>query len=156
MRVTTGNLWDFLDRPESKAIVIPTNGAVTKDGRAVMGRGVAEQAKRRFPGIDRRLGMQIRDLGLAVYMIEQSAGVPHNTRLIAFPVKYRWQEKADLTLMAHSFNQLRNLSTGALFHVTFFLPMVGCGNGGRDWDTEIKPLAVQYLHADCFIVVERE
>lgn len=38
------------------AICITTNGCVKLDGTGVMGRGVAAEAKRRWPGIERNLG----------------------------------------------------------------------------------------------------
>jgi hypothetical protein len=53
-----GDLWEEGLNPSNNydAILIPTNGFVTKKGEAVMGRGVAFQAKSRYPEIVTRLG----------------------------------------------------------------------------------------------------
>jgi hypothetical protein len=49
-----GDLWNLAEEDAkigAVAVCIPTNGDVNRWGQAVMGRGVAMQARERFPGI---------------------------------------------------------------------------------------------------------
>ena len=124
MKEVHGNLWDTL----ADAIVITTNGATRKDGAAIMGRGVALQAKQRYPGIEYVLGRLIRENGNHVNMI-----VHNIPRVISFPVKDHWRQRADLKLINQSaaeLVQLVNLGSSLSYDLqTIVLPRPGCGNG---------------------------
>lgn len=56
MREKRGSIWTYLEEINT-AICIPTNGSLTRSGEAVMGAGVAKQAKERFPEVPKRLGL---------------------------------------------------------------------------------------------------
>ena len=146
MREVEGDIWNF--HKKGHWIVIPTNGTVKKDGSAVMGRGVALQAKQRNPNHPFELGRRIRRYGLHVY--------PMSYRAIAFPVKYKWQENASLDLIQRSCIELVYfMDCETLMDVTPPIYMVrpGCGNGRLNWK-DVKPFLEKYLD-DRFIVVER-
>ncbi len=49
MLETIGDIWKYADQGD--VIVITTNGSLTRDGRAIFGRGVARQAALRFPDL---------------------------------------------------------------------------------------------------------
>jgi len=51
MLETLGDIWEHAGR--GAVIVITSNGSLTRDGRAVIGRGVAKQAALCFPGLQR-------------------------------------------------------------------------------------------------------
>ena len=72
------NLW-HIDKVD--AIGITTNGFVKCNGCAVMGRGIALQAKQRYPGIDRRLGELLRQNGNHVQIVWEKPTI------FSFPVK---------------------------------------------------------------------
>jgi len=61
MLETVGDIWEHADRGE--IIVITTNGSLTRDGRAIFGRGVARQAALRFPELADELGKLLAELG---------------------------------------------------------------------------------------------
>lgn len=123
MREITGNLWDYHDK--GFWVCITTNGALTNDERAVMGRGTAEQAKHRFPDLPRKLGRRIVFFGNHVSKFAEE-------RLFSFPVKHHWREKADLDLICRSCDELTvRLQRSGIEEV--ILPRPGCGNGGLDW-----------------------
>ena len=128
MKEVHGDLWDA----KADIIVITTNGATRKDGAAVMGRGVALQAKNRYSGIEHILGELIRQNGNHVIMI--TGNIP---KIISFPVKHHWREKADLKLISQSAIELAllvdRLSGVAGLH-TVALPRPGCGNGRLRWE----------------------
>ena len=128
MQEIEGNLWDL----EADWRCITTNGAVRKDGALVMGRGCAKQAATTYPGINLYLGKRIAEEGNRVHAVTR-----HN--LITFPVKHHWSDKADLELIKTSMKELigyhekHNLGR-------VLVPRPGCGNGNRDWETEVKPV----------------
>jgi hypothetical protein len=129
MREITGNLWDYYGKPNT-VVLITTNGFVKKNGEAVMGRGCALEATRKFPGIARILGDLIHLNGNTVF--EPVKGV------YTFPVKHDWFDEADLLLIAQSAQFLKDRAN-ATPDTTYVLPRPGCGNGRRTW-AEVKPL----------------
>ena len=126
MKVVVGDLWEV----EADYKGVTTNGYVTKAGNAVMGRGVALQAKRKFPGIERQLGEAILAGGNRPYLLEPG--------LFSFPVKCNWWEKADKNLILASVHALAVLAT-RLSDRDFAIPLPGTGNGRLDPD-EVWPL----------------
>lgn len=154
------------------AICLTTNGDVRVNGAAVMGRGVALQAKKRWPGIERTLGWYLMDRGnrvhhLTMYRTDDLAGsiwLPDGTEdlsrwycvpwhIVSLPVKHHWRDKADPALIERSLLQLKELSR--YIAGTILLPRPGCGNGGLSW-REVQPFVAQILDSDRFVVVEIE
>jgi hypothetical protein len=142
-----GDLWDFLEK--GHWIVIPTNGSIKKNGEAIMGRGLALEAKQKFPSLPKELGEHIR-------AEENTIGDFHRFRLITFPVKDKWYEKADLDLIEHMCRELVILldKEFATIPSPVYIPRVGCGNGRLKWE-DVKPILERHLD-DKFIVVHRE
>ena len=129
---------------------ITTNGIVKSDGRAVMGRGVALQARNRFPDIDLALGKSIRVWGNHVMPIWPNAD--RTEWIVSFPVKEHWRDKADLALIARSCEELTEWVDFCEWE-TILLPRPGCGAGGLRWDT-VKPV-LQLKLDDRFLVIDR-
>ena len=142
-----GNIWDY--HKQSNWIVITTNGTVKSNGECVMGRGVAKQAKMLYPELPSDLGTLIKLQGNFVYLFSKY-------RIITFPVKYNWYEKADIKLIEQSTKELVgayeiiNYPKKLDFNVCLVRP--GCGNGQLNWE-DVKPVLEKYLD-DHFIVVE--
>lgn len=143
MKEIFGNLWDF-----NGVLCITTNGTLRKDGACIMGRGVAYQAKNRYPQLPYSLGHNIKYLGNHVFFYNLS-GPQQPQRLITFPVKHNWWEKADLKLIAQSVQELIKMNQ-SLGNVNVYLHRPGCGNGGLSW-TEVKPL-ISVLPDNIYIV----
>ncbi len=61
---TAGDIWEYSGL---SVIVITTNGSLTRDGRAVLGRGVARQAATKFPGLAVILGRLLTECGSHVF-----------------------------------------------------------------------------------------
>lgn len=142
MKEIFGNLWDF-----DGILCITTNGTLRKDGACVMGKGVAYQATQRFPNIAYVIGGNTKLQGSHVQLL------PH-WKLITFPVKHNWWEKADLDLISQSTQELLDLNTSLLadprWAYNIYLPRPGCGNGQRTWK-EVKPI-VAVLPDNVFLV----
>ena len=130
MKEIVADIWTY-GNAFNAYIVIPTNGSVKKNGECVMGRGLALQAKNRFPDLPKRLGGAIQRNGNRVYIFE-------NRKLITFPVKHYWWQKADLELIETSAAQLREAIYTSPDELVL-IPKVGCGNGGRSWNA-VKPI----------------
>lgn len=147
------DIWDYAD---SSVIGIPTNGFVTIKGNGVMGRGLALQAKQRYPEIEQRLGDLILSDGHIIgYLLDGPV------KLISLPVKPKFLKithendfskildrvhtkytigssvpgfhcKADLILIEKTLYDLKlfiQVNKISSVHI----PLLGCGNG------EMKP-----------------
>ena len=140
MKEVVGNIWDY--HKQGHWIVITTNGSVKSNGNAVMGRGIALQAKSRFLLLAYDLGIHIRCNGNIL-------GVFPSYKLMTFPVKYNWWEGASLELIKSSCKELVQFSDIAK---KIYMVRPGCSNGGLDWK-DVKPILEKYLD-DRFVVVE--
>lgn len=116
--------------------VVPTNGYVKNDGHAVMGKGLALDAKLLQKGVDRILGDYLLANGNHCYLL------PGN--LVSFPTKTHWKKPSDLDLIKRSFEELRYLWSLYGRSRRIYLPHVGCGNGGLSWYT-VRPSAEYHL-----------
>lgn len=148
MQEVTGDLW--LHPASVKAIT--TNGAVRKDGRGVMGRGVALQATQRCPGVAKVLGDHLRyhgnHVGVLGVWADGTGALPFT--LVAYPVKHVWNQPANLGLILRSAEELVKLADRYDWPL-IALPRPGCGNGRLDW-AQVGPLLAPKLD-DRFVVV---
>jgi hypothetical protein len=126
----TGDVWEFYKQPKS-VICIPTNGDINCYGDAIMGRGVAAQAKLRCNFIDTELGGCIIANGNIINWLDHGL-------VLSFPVKHHWNEKANFDLIQKSRDELKKIATFLDEH-KFYLPRPGCGNGGLDYN-DVRPL----------------
>lgn len=139
---TPANLWVI----EAQARVITTNGTVSQAGACIMGRGCALEAKQRFPGIEFDLGKRIVDHGNHVYLF-----VYGGDRIVTFPVKNDWSERANLDLIVRSARELVVLTDHEGWQKVA-LPRPGCGAGWLSWQ-HVKPVIEKILD-DRFVVVD--
>ena len=143
MKEATGNIW----RVACDAIVVPTNGDVNRHGEAVMGRGVALQAARRWPLLPKVLADLLRAHGNHVFDAYKPRRLP---TLLTFPVKQHWHHMAELDLIERSAQELV-ARVDRLAYRRVALPRVGCGNGSLDW-ADVLPILARHLD-DRFILV---
>lgn len=132
MREQTLNIWTVRDNPKA-VIGITTNGTVKSNGALVMGRGVAQQARDLYEGLDLRLGRLVGTEGNRVFLLSYP-------RFFTFPVKHHWKDKADLALIERSAEQLFDLAS-SYRTLTFYLPRPGCGNGRLRYE-QVRPLLI--------------
>lgn len=141
MLETIGDIWEYA---ETSVIVITTNGSLTKDGRAVMGRGVARQAAVRFPMIVEKLGRLLAEQGSHVFAL--------GCGIVAFPVEETAWSLPDLLIISRSAEELRVLADRSGWQQVL-VPRPGCGGGGLAWK-EVQPLLEPWLD-DRFIVISQ-
>jgi len=125
-------------------IVIPTNGTIQRDGEAVMGAGLAKQIKEKIPYLAVELGKKIKEIGNYCFYFDKF-------KIITFPVKHQWWEKADLKLIKNSCLDMMILINDKKIK-KIAMPKVGCGKGRLFWK-EVKPILEEYLD-DRFTIVD--
>jgi len=125
MHELTGDIWNYLGKA---VIVITTNGSLTKDGRAVLGRGCARQALEHLSDLPLVLGVLIKAQGNHVHHLGNG--------LVSFPVEETAWSLPDLRLIARSASELRQLADQGGWE-KIIVPRPGCGGGGLQWP-EVK------------------
>ena len=136
----------------AQAVCITTNGSIKGNGSAVLGAGVALEAKTRWPNLPHLLGQWLQTTGGAgphVFIIPANTWRGQPFVLVCVPVKHRWDEPADLTLIDQSLREL--IDSADIYNwQRVVLPRPGCGNGGLTWEV-VEPLCRQL--DDRFLVV---
>lgn len=178
MVIVRGDLF----KQKADAICISTNGFYTYQNAAVMGRGVALQASKKWPVLRKRLGYMLQMHGTHVFLLSRKkrlGGDKLDYHVINFPVKARfgtsekmnvvrhlrdkfpegswvpgWALKADVNLIKQSAKELLAL-TNARGWKRVVLPLVGCGAGELEWKRVQKVLA-RILKGNRFVFVEVE
>lgn len=145
MREVFGDFWT----QTANVKLITTNGDINRDGRAVMGRGIAAQATTFLKGIADCLADVLRLHGNHVCYLLEHNGVMY----FSFPVKHHWHEMADLDLIRESCAALQKMAI-AMDDWTYLLPRPGCGAGGLAWD-EVRQILEDVGLPDNVIVIER-
>ncbi len=116
--------------PQDAFIVVPTNVGWTRDGRNVMGAGVAKVAAKLWPELPVDYGKWCQNHKGKIY-------VDKKNRIICLPSKplnaaqpwASWRYKSDPTTIRESFVQLREW-VDAHPNDKVKLPLFGAGNGG--------------------------
>lgn len=121
----------------------------------VMGKGIARDFKRIYPDMFKRYQKicDSKQLSIGQLWLYKT---PHKW-ILNFPTKTHWRQpsrpeyiEAGLRKFALTYME-KNISS-----VSF--PMLGCGNGGLDWETQVKPLMELYLNKlpiDIFVHLSR-
>ena len=135
-----GDIWEYAGEG---MIAVTTSGSVTRKGKAVMTRGVAGQAARRFPELPEVLGRLLQSSGNHVH--------PLGNGVVSFPVEASAWEWPDLRLIARSAQELRLLADREGWEKVL-VPRPGCGGGGLDW-REVRPLLEEHFDAR-FVIME--
>lgn len=173
MKIVNGNIWDYIGH----TIGVPTNGFVRKDGRGVMGRGVALDALARFKMIDANLGnhllvngnfigviyknpkilcIPVKPTGLLIQRVQDFQSIhrsmSHQFKLGDYVPGY-WC-KAGLGLIQKSLRDLNSYVEDNNENV--YIPALGCGNGGLSFSSDVKPLMDSMRLSDKITLVMRD
>ena len=151
MKEIKGNIWDY--HPEH-CIVIPTNLSLNKKGNAIMGKGLALDAAKRFSTLPCKYGKWLQDFQKENYIQGVRSFQYSIENLYLLPTKYNWRDKSDLELIIKGVKQLVSLLDALPVIGSVYLPRLGCGLGGLDWE-EVKS-AIEPLLDNRFIIVEKE
>lgn len=151
MKILQSDIFLLPNGPQ-EAMCVTTNGIIRKDGRAVMGRGIALTADRRF-GLAKDLAAKLKAGGNHVYDmgLRTDAQTGRVVRVITFPTKHDWKDSSDLALIVQSARELVDLCSREEI-TACYLTRPGCANGRLDWDT--VRAAIEPLLDDRFIIAD--
>ena len=144
MQEIQGNIWD----QKCDWLCVTTNGIIKKNGCAVMGKGIALQAKQRYPYIDKILAQKIQKNGNIVSPLIKVDG----HCILSFPTKHHWKDSSDLELIKESATQLKTHFDEQSEKPVVILPRPGCSNGKLDW-ADVKAIIEPILIDDNFLVI---
>lgn len=156
IRITTPdtNIFDIADNDFNTAVCVTTNGKVKTNGYAVMGRGIALEADRRFH-LAERLGKLLSRYGNVPFdmgSMTHHGGEAHRYHIITFPTKHHWKDPSDIKLIERSAKKLVEICDKN--NITkCYLPPVGCGLGGLDFNRDVAPVLSKILDNRFIIII---
>jgi O-acetyl-ADP-ribose deacetylase (regulator of RNase III) len=133
MRILVGDLFES----QARTLV----NAVNCFG--VMGKGIAEQFKRRFPAMfdDYKRRCKRKDVRLGEpYLYRDSSGI----QIVNFPTKGHWRSPSRIADVEHGLDCLVEHATEWNI-ASLALPALACGNGGLEW-CQVGPLIYRKLN----------
>lgn len=139
-----GNIWTRYCQPD-EFIVITTNNILTHKG-LVMGAGIALAAKDRCPWLPEYWAAKIGQHGIDYHIL----AAPNN--LIALQTKKHYKDHSPISLIEASLEALAAKMTEDFPSFTINMPRPGCGNGGLDWDTQVKPICERICKGNKWII----
>ena len=141
-----------LTQHEHEAAVIATNGVVGKTGLAIMGKGQALEAAKRYSGLRAKLGKYLQEYGNRAFYMGVYQDGDHFTSLVTFPTKDHYRNNSNLDLIIASTQQVKRIADK--FELTkLYFPPVGCGLGRLDYEKQVRPILQKYLNDSRFVVV---
>lgn len=134
------------------ACLVTTNGIVRKDGKAVMGAGIAKYCRDTFIGCDETLARKLKAGGNHVY----SLGLWHKPdksgafMLFSFPTKNDWKDNSSLELIRQSCREMVDMVKDEKL-TCVYMPCPGCSNGRLDYWKDVRLILLEELN-DRFVV----
>lgn len=144
MREAFGDIWEMAAELDAPLVCVTTNLQVNSSGEAVMGAGIAREARDLYPGVARELGRRIKKgEHSTIYLGVFCDDFGLTRHLAAFPTKRHWRDRSDLGLIEESAQVLVEV-TDLMGFQDVLLPRPGCGRGGLTW-AQVQPLIASLL-----------
>lgn len=124
MILEKGNMWDAFGKG---IFMVTTNPIIKHDGGVVMGRGIALEAKTRFPDLPYLFGARLNE-NKGVPFVDYIAHFNH-VPIWYFMVKSHWNRPADLKIIENSVKDLLTCIIENENDLRFDLNFPGIGNG---------------------------
>lgn len=150
MRIFKTNILSNNILKSANAICFTSNGIVKRDGRLVMGAGVAKQFRDAFVDLDQEAGTAVKANGNICQIIKSIFYLGNSLNIIAFPTKWHWKEKSDIKLIESSLSQLIDMANRFGWK-SVYLPCPGVNNGKLNFKIDIEPILRKKLD-DRFII----
>jgi len=162
MKEITGDIFSSDIVSQYQMIGVLTNGIVKTNGELVMGAGQAKLAATLFPSLPKYLGQYVKQYGNAPYVLQTTFSFPipdgingdrkdFERYLVSFPTKEHYRSDSDLELIQRSIHTLVHY-VDTIGIQSCVIPRPGCGLGGLDWESQVKPLLEAHLD-DRFSVI---
>lgn len=121
----------------AKTLVNPVNTV------GVMGKGLAKEFKKRYPEMFKEYQLYCKqgslDIGkLWLYKTDHKW-------ILNFPTKKSWRSPSKIEYIEAGLSKL-TLTYAEKGITSIAFPLLGCGNGGLDWETGVQPLFKKYLN----------
>jgi O-acetyl-ADP-ribose deacetylase (regulator of RNase III) len=111
----------------------------------IMGKGIALQFKRAYPGNfeDYKAACERGEIAVGRMHVHEMGQVGGPRFIVNFPTKRHWRSPSRLEDIASGLSALRDeiVERGVK---SIAVPPLGCGNGGLDW-RDVKPIILQVL-----------
>lgn len=146
------NIFMLPEPGQRDACLVTTNGMVRKDGKAVMGAGIAKYCRDTFPCVDMALGDKLKKGGNHVYELglwkrPDFSGV---FMLFSFPTKDDWKEDSKPELIRQSCKEIMHMADKHQLRKVY-MPCPGCSNGKLDYWKDVRNILMGQLD-DRFVV----
>lgn len=108
----------------------------------VMGKGIAKRFKQTYPEMFEQYQKFCEEnlLDIGKLWIYKS---PHKW-ILNFPTKKHWRSPSRLEYIEEGLKKfVETYEEKGITSISF--PLLGCGNGGLDWESQVKPLMEKYL-----------
>ena len=134
---------DIFESP-ARVLVNPVNCV------GVMGKGLALEFKKRYPAEfdvykDLCQNEEIEP-GDCIILTDEETATTDQKLILAAATKGHWKNKTELEYVEQILDNIQIvgiLTPGRLRSIA--IPKLGCGCGGLDWETQVRPLVVEYL-----------
>jgi hypothetical protein len=123
LKLATGNMWDVFESADLFAVT--TCNSHYRDGRLIMGAGIAKQARDRVYGLDKEFGRMAKRVRYGLLVSENWP----RQKVAAFQTKIDWREPSKLDVIELSTRMLIDWCAAhptAWVHLNF----PGIGRGG--------------------------
>ena len=116
----------------------------------VMGKGLALEFKKWFPGLDKayKTACETKDLRIGRPWVFK---VTEAKQVLCFPTKDHWRNPSTYEYVTKGLGALREYHAAWQVY-SLAVPPLGCGLGGLEW-TRVKPIIEEYLE-DLDLAVE--
>lgn len=135
-----GNIWDTFGI-KNAVVLVTTNNVINTKNELVMGAGIALEAKQRFPDFPKEI--------VGYYWVnprlwnngDYHLYINYTQQIGCIQTKRHWRDSSPIDLVQKSVEELnREARLPTNEHIIYNLPKPGCGLGGLDWETQVKPL----------------
>lgn len=134
-----GNIWDF--HQKGWFVLITTNLIIKQNGRAVMGAGIAKQARDSFKDLDLRYAKALRK--------KEPLYFEKANRLVLFPTKHNYKEDSDIELIIENLKKLAKYPM-----IPIAMPKLGCANGNLNWEDVYPHIERELGHFENLYIVD--
>lgn len=112
----------------------------------VMGKGIALQFKKKFPGNFKEYESACKQGQVTVGKVftVKLDSLTNPSYIINFPTKKHWREDSKLEYVERGLEDLVS-EIRRLNLTSIAIPPLGCGNGGLSWEREVRPLIEEAL-----------
>ncbi|QKF58953.1 macro domain-containing protein [Aliarcobacter lanthieri] len=108
----------------------------------IMGKGIAADFKRIYPKMfeEYKYLCESKELDIGNLFLYKT----QNKWILNFPTKKHWKSPSKLEYIEEGLKKLVTQANELQLN-DIAMPKLGCGNGGLDWETQVKPLVEKYL-----------